>query len=169
VEAPPSWCLVNGHEGDEPARVEAAFKNKRRWAALSSKFLDEAPDGLGSALSFFSDEVFRFYLPAYLIADLREELDHVDPIFHLIHGLTDDSRAERLNPRRYGDRTWFDYACFRFSVFSRRQAAAIVAYLQVKGGRDEFDRERIAESLANYWSARAALDARQVRGTARRR
>ena len=34
-----------------------------------STLIDRAPDGFGSALSFFSDEAFRFYLPAYLIAD----------------------------------------------------------------------------------------------------
>lgn len=63
VEVPPSWCLVNGHEGSEPARVEELFKGKKRWTGLSPRFLDGAPDRLGSALSFFSDEAFRFFCP----------------------------------------------------------------------------------------------------------
>jgi hypothetical protein len=160
VEAPPPWCLVGSHEGSEPARVAVAFKKKQRWAALGSRFLDEAPDGLGSALSFFSDEAFRFYLPAYLIADLRKELAHADPLFHLTHGLTEDSRTERVNARRYGDRTWFDEARYRFSVFSRQQAAAIVAYLRFRASRDELEREGIEQALASFWIGRTAKEAR---------
>lgn len=155
VEPPPAWCLVNSHEGDEPARVAAAFKGKRRWDRLAPAFLDAAPDGLGSALSFFSDEAFRFYLPGYMIADLHGRLESVDPVFHLTHGLTAASRTELLNPRRYGARTWFDQACHRFSVFTRPQAGAIVSYLRIRARREEADRPEVEQALASYWLARA--------------
>ena len=54
-EYPGDWCLKGSTEGDESYRVEAEFKGKKDWQALDSKFLDSAPDGLSSALSFFSD------------------------------------------------------------------------------------------------------------------
>lgn len=89
-----------------------------------------------------------------MIADLRGDLRHADPLFHLTFGLTSDSRDERVNPHRYGDRTWFEQSRYRFSVFTRPQAKAIVAYLRLKAARDDFDRERVEEALASYWSAR---------------
>lgn len=41
-----------------------------------------------SALSFFSEAAFRFFFPAYLIADLRGELRTADPLFHLTGGFS---------------------------------------------------------------------------------
>jgi hypothetical protein len=155
VEYPGDWCLRGSNEGDEPHRVEQAFKGKKDWRALDPAFIDRAPDGFASALSFFSDEAFRFYLPAYLIADLRGQLEHSNPVHHLTRGLDNTSRHERINPRRYGERTWFEHARYKFATFSKPEAAAIEAYLSVKRDRDEFERTRIDEALANYWRDRA--------------
>jgi hypothetical protein len=159
VEYPGDWCLRGSNEGDEPFLLEREFKGKNDWAALDPNFIDRAPDGLASALSFFSDEAFRFYLPAYLIADLAGQLQQTDVVFHLTQGLDMASRNERVNPRRYGQRTWFDLASHRFSVFDRDQAAAITAYLLAKAGSDslaDFEKVRIDEALQNYWYTRAA-------------
>ena len=154
VEYPGDWCLRASSEGDEPYLVEQAFTGKSDWRSLEATFIDGAPDGFASALSFFSDEAFHFYLPAYLIADLQGQLQHSDPVHHLTHGLEERSRNECINPRRYGERTWFDHARHKFAMFNRAEAAAIVAYLTVKRGEDEFDRKRIDEALAHYWYAR---------------
>jgi hypothetical protein len=108
------------------------FRGKSDKESLDTEFLDKAPDGLGSALSFFSDEAFRFYLPAYLIADIDGKLERVDPIFFLLHGLDESTWKERVNPARYGDRTWFDVARYKFAMFTRAQAMAIVAYLRFR-------------------------------------
>lgn len=155
VPHPGDWCLAGSVEGDEPRRVAAAFKGKKSWKKLDPAFLDAAPDGLASALSFFSDEAFRFYLPAYLLADLAGALESVSPVFHLTHGLTDATRAKRVNARRYGDRTWFQAAQYKFSVFSRAQAAAIAAYLAHKAAGDALERKHVGQALASYWTARA--------------
>jgi hypothetical protein len=117
--------------------------------------LDSAPDGFSSALSFFSDEAFRFYLPAYLVADIDGRLRRVVPAFYLCHGLEDTTQNERVNPRRYGERTWRDAVGYRFSTFSSKQAAAIVAYLKYKSRTDEFQSQMIEPALRNYWLDRA--------------
>ena len=156
VEYPGDWCLRGSNQGDEPYLLEAEFKGKADWKVLDAAFLDRAPDGFGTALSFFSDEAFRFYLPAYLIADIDGKLQQHDPAFQLTHGLDDASRDQKVNPRRYGDRTWFDAQRHRFSTFSKPQAAAIVEYLRLRRDRDAIDRPAIDQALRNYWSGRGA-------------
>lgn len=156
VEYSGDWCLRGSNEGEEPYLLEQEFKGKSDWGALDATFLDRAPDGYSSALSFFSDEAFRFYLPAYLIADIDGLLQSADPVFHLTHGLTDSARAKKVNPRRYGERTWFEAASHQMAVLDRAQAAAIVAYLEFKREADEFERENIDQALANFWRRRAA-------------
>jgi hypothetical protein len=152
---PGDWCLRGSHEGDEPYQVEEEFKGKHDWRTLDAKFLDQAPDGLASALSFFSDEAFHFYLPAYLIADIDGLLEETDVVFHLTHGLDDSSAGMQVNPQRYGERTWRDEARYQFSMFTREEAAAIVGYLIFKRDADPYDRETIEQALRNYWYGRA--------------
>ena len=155
AEYPGDWCLRGSNEADEPYRVERDFKGKTDWHTLEPAWLDRVPDGLASALSFFSDEAFHFYLPAYLIADLQGHLHSSNPVFHLTHGLDESSRHERINPRRFGERTWFEHARHKFSMFSNEEAAAVVAYLTLKRDSDELERSRIDEALQNYWWHRA--------------
>ena len=154
VERPGNWALRGSSEGDEPYEVEAAFADKDDWRTLDAAFLDTAPDGLASALSFLSDEAFRYFLPAYLIADLRGTLDNVDPVFHLSHGFGDDSRHQPVNPRRYGTRTWFDASSHKMATFTPEEARVIVAYLRWRAEKDDFDRDTIDQAIRNYWSAR---------------
>jgi len=92
--------------------LEEEFKGKSDWTSLNARFIDRAPDGFGSALSFFSDEAFRFYLPAYLIADIDNLLEQSDPMFQRCHGLDDQSASQTVNSLRYGDRTWFAVASY---------------------------------------------------------
>lgn len=154
-EYPGDSNLRRSNEGEEPFLLEDEFKGKTDWRTLEGEFLDLAPDGFASALSFFSDEAFRFYLPAYLVADLRGQLRHVTPVFHLTHGLENTSRSQMVNPRRYGDTTWWDTANRRFAAFSKQEARAIVAYLLFKREAEPIESERIDQSLANYWNEKA--------------
>ena len=156
VEYPGDWCLRGSDEGDEPFLVERDFKGKDDWRLLDPEFLDGSPDGLASALSFFSHEAFHFYLPAYLIADLDRKLDRPDPVFHLTHGLDDLSRGRLVNPRRYGERTWFDEARYRFAMLNDKEVAAIIDYLRFKAEFDICEGERIEQAIRNYWLQRIA-------------
>lgn len=154
VEFPGDWCLINSREGNEPFLLEQEFKSKDDWRSLDASFIDQAPDGYGTALSFFSDEAFHFYLPAYLLADIDGRLMQADPVFHLTHGLERASRDEKINPRRYGERTWFDHARHKFAMFNSQERAAIASYLRFKrktAAATDFEMTRIDDALG-YWA-----------------
>ena len=157
-----------GSEGREATETIAAFHGVSGWDELGA----EALDANYTALSFFSAGGFRFFLPAYLTADLRGELLTADPVFHLAGGFHDLSvdvpigdqvfsrpigRSAFVNPRRYGAMTFEDYARHRLSVFSRQECAAIVAYLDFRGDQpDSVDAESIRAALELFWHDRAA-------------
>lgn len=135
--------VVNSKLGHEPVMVEADFAGLSSASALQNpEWLDRSPDGFATALCFFSHEAFRYFLPAYMIADLRDQLKQTSVEFHLTFGLTDDSRSS------------FDYVCERFAKFTREEAQAVVAYLQWKRAREPWDTS-FDEALKNYWEARA--------------
>lgn len=148
--------LRGSGEGDEPFLLEAEFRHVPDWRQVDVGFIDRAPDGFGSALSFFSREAFRYYLPAYLLADLRDQLQQASPLFHLWHGLVDDQRDTPVNERRYGKWTWFEAVSERFREFAPPEVAAIVAYMRYKAEHDDLglDRPMIEQALRNYWLAR---------------
>ena len=154
--APAADRLRGSNEGAEPFLLEAEFQHVPDWREVEASFIDHAPDGFGTALSFFSSEAFRYYLPAYLVADLRQKLRQVDPVFHLWHGLVDDQRANPVNERRYGSWTWFEAMSDRFRAFTPQESAAIVAYLRYKAEHDDLglDRPMIEQALRNYWLGR---------------
>lgn len=154
-EYPGDWCLIDSREGFEPASVAEAFAGKTDWRTLDARFIDQAPEGLGSALSFFSDEAFRLYLPAFMLADIDGKLQQADPVFSLTHGLDDASRSELINQRRYGARTWFDLKRCKFAVFTAPETGAIVEYLRLMSDRDNSSRSRIDQALTNYWTQRS--------------
>ncbi len=147
--------LVDSDEGSEPELVARDFKGKSDWHALKADFIDRSPDELATALAFFSDEAFRFYLPAYLIADLDGLLKLADPAYHLTHGFDDGSRVGRVNSLRFGEMTWSDYAVRRCSGLSAEQVDAVAAYLELKAEKaSAHDKNIINQALANYWRKR---------------
>ena len=159
VAYPGDWCLTDSREGTEPTLLEGEFKGKRDWRALDPLFLDQSPDGFGTALSFFSDEAFHFYLPAYLLADLDGRLSQADVVFALTHGLDDKSRHKKINPLRYGERTWLEHARHKFAIFNKQEVRAIVSYLTYKldtTATTDYEKARINEALEIYWTGRAA-------------
>lgn len=52
--------MVNSVPGDEPARIAAAFADKENWTELGPSWLDDVPDGLGTAPSFLSHHAVCF-------------------------------------------------------------------------------------------------------------
>ncbi len=167
-ECPGEGFLQGSFEGCEPYDEVGPFKSRKDSRGIEADFLD----GHANALSFFSEAGFRFFLPAYLIADLHGRLSTADPLFHLTHGFSGTTvevtaggrtfpvsigKSEFVNPRRYGAATWYDYARYRLSVFMREEASAIVAYLECKRDFDEdlLDREGIEAALGSFWLERA--------------
>jgi len=164
-EYPGDNYLIGGLEGSEPFEVVNPFKNRRDWTTIDAAFLDAHY----SALSFFSEAGFRFYLPAFLVADVRRQLQTADPLFPLTHGFSDAKvdlpagrrtfkrvigRSRLMNPLRYGAMTSHDYARCRLSVFTREEAVAIVAYLRYRRDVEEIDATLIDAALNAYWLER---------------
>lgn len=67
--------------------------------------------------------------------------------------LTDATRDVRVNPRLYGEWTWFECRQERFAEFTHEQVAVVVGYLRWKSVRDAILRRDIDEALRNYWAA----------------
>ena len=160
--------LQGSYEGCEPYEEVGSFKGVTDWRILNADMLDAHCD----ALSFFSEVGFRFFLPAYLIADLQGELRTADPLFHLTGGFCAQSveiptrthvlsrkhgGEVPLNPRRYGAISFADYARFHLSVFTKEEARAIVGYLDYVRDRDlhHNHRNQIDTALNSFWLDRA--------------
>ena len=169
VEYPGDNFLQGSFDGCEPYEVVSPFIGKTDWRSVDAQFLDSHYD----ALSFFSEGAFRFFLPAYLIADLQDRLQTADPVFHLTHGFSDGSvevpskgrtfvrrfgKSVLVNPRRYGAMTSYDYARYRLSVFTNEEAQAIVVYLRYRRDADphQLNTREIDGALNLYWLDRAA-------------
>jgi hypothetical protein len=163
---PPDAFLVGSTEGCEPEEEVGPFRG-RDWQSLEPEFLDLHY----CALSFFSEGALRYFLPAFMIADVRQQLKTADPVFMLTHGFhawtSNLEMAGRtwtrrygpavlLNPIRYGAMTLGDYARFRLSVFTREEAAGIVEYLRHAAERDpDTSRPAVDDALQQFWLDRA--------------
>ncbi|GIK42243.1 MAG: hypothetical protein BroJett011_60760 [Chloroflexota bacterium] len=168
-EYPGDRFLQGSFEGEEPYTEIEPFKGKVDWQAIPAALLDAHY----SAPNFFSEAALRFFLPAYLIADLQDELQTAEPLYLLVHGFSDlavehplktrtfvrkTGKTTFINPRRYGAMTFYDYARSRLSIFTREEAQAIVAYLKYKSEADPYHLHQAAiEAALNlYWLERAA-------------
>jgi hypothetical protein len=167
TQRPPDAFLVGSSEGCEPEEEVGPFRG-RDWQSLEPDFLDLHY----SALSFFSEGALRYFLPAFLVADLRGLLKTADPVFTLTHGFAEWTSTVRvggkdwrrrygplilLNPRRYGAMTLGDCARYRLSVFAREEAVAIVAYLRHVTARDDrgLSDGAVDAALRLFWLSRA--------------
>jgi hypothetical protein len=149
---PGDGALVRS-QGEEPNAVIDLFRGKTDWRALTADFVDLAGAASPSALSFFSPAAFRFYLPAYLIADLDGALRYTEPVFFLYWGLDNTTRDLRATTQ-----TWWEVQQAHFAPFTNEEAAAIVEYLRCKAESrttSEHDQRAIADALRNYWVRRA--------------
>lgn len=139
--------LVANPYDEERQFVARHFKGKADWRTLDAKFLNAAPD----ALALFADDAFRFYLPAFLIADMRGELNSVDPTVRLCWSHTSQGGDEKI-AKVWGGGTIRARAEACHNQFSAEQSAAIVAYLwrKLETGEDIC----ITEALEEYWLRR---------------
>jgi hypothetical protein len=89
-----------------------------------------------SALSFLADFGFRYFLPAYLRADLLGYESNAGPVFHLTYGQQDCDLH--------------GYSIERFLPFDRAERVAIIHYLEFKA-RDKYEAAEINQALERYW------------------
>lgn len=153
VKYPGDDDLTDSTYGEEPAALVEQFRGKTDWRELDAEFLDQAPDGWSSALSFFSANALRFYLPAYMIADIRGDLASSDPATRLCLCLTPLGEKQKI-AKIWGGGTMGDRSRAEFAPYDAQQVSAIVAYLWWKleslGGHDLL----IEQALENYWLER---------------
>jgi hypothetical protein len=169
TDHPGETFLQGSQEGCESAEVTAPFKEIAHWTQIDPVSLD--PNY--TALSFFSEGGFRHFLPAFLVADLEDKLQTADPVFHLTNGFSNTvvklpvgsgvyektiGKSAFVNPKRYGAMTWHDHARAQLSIFTREEAAAIVAYLEYKRNADphRLNHDEIDAALDGFWRDRAA-------------
>jgi len=150
----PPFRIINSDEGVEPKLLAEEFKHKPPLNALTPRFLDQAPDGYSSALYFFAAEAFLYYIAAYMVADLNDELEMAGVVFSLTHGLDDKSGFTLVNPLRFGRQRWIDIQRAKFAMFDINQVSCIISYLEIKAENDSYARNSIEEALANYWHPR---------------
>jgi hypothetical protein len=167
VPYPGDPFLQGSYDGCEPYDEIRHFKGKTDWSSLEPGFLDARYCAPG----FFSEGAFRFFIPAWIVADLRNALQTADPCFQLTNGFADQIHASGelpawewggsvlLNPRRYGAMRWSDYARYRMSVFAREEAVAVVEYLRWRRGRSRGENDEevrvIDAALEAFWLDRA--------------
>ena len=115
------------------AETLAAYRatdEKDDWRCIPATELNRC----NSSLSFFDAEGMRFHLPAYLIADLRDEY-HFGMDFCLTHST--------------------EYSFSQFALLSEAQRSAVRAFLQYLTDDPEYDweggRPEIMRALAEYW------------------
>ena len=169
TERPGDAFLQGSHEGCEPGESVAPFIGVTDWSQLNPTVLDASY----TTLSFLSEGGFRYFLPAYLIADLQDRLQTADPVFHLTNGFSDKvvtlsagprvyektiGKSAFVNPQRYGAMTWHDHARCQLSVFTREEADAILVYLEYKRDTDShgLNAEAINAALDSFRRDRAA-------------
>ncbi|MFL5764593.1 MAG: DUF6714 family protein [Bacteroidia bacterium] len=146
TEFPGDENLVAKSYGEEPELIRKHFSGQNNWNELMPGFLDH--DG---ALSFFSDEAFRFYLPAFMIADINEHLSFNDPSVRLCWSVTPQSEDKKL-AAVFGGGTLGERARECFRHFSAEQVKVIVAYLLWK--QEQYDDYCVKQALKNYWLKR---------------
>ena len=161
--------LCGSDYGDEPAEYALEFRGLD-WRTLHPKFTAYHY----AALSFFTDEGFAYFLPAFLIADVLDEGGNADPVYHLTHGLVDEPQidltslnsevlatsgveAEELewlqeSIQQPSQIDWQAYALRRLAGFTPSERQAIVRYLEYHAAHTwDFMAQKIEAALDAYW------------------
>ena len=168
AKRPPGLALIEPEwsrfPGDEYEDVENTFRDLDDWTAIDVSVLVRSEHM--EIRAFMSDAALRFYIPAYMVADLQGKMTFTDPSFSLIIGF-DDQASERRHelatqlhakwgmapPKKF---TFGDLARRRWTQLDSIQVEAVVAYLEWIIERDgPLVAEDVAEALATYWHPRA--------------
>lgn len=120
--------IVTPGSREENIAMRRDFIEMTDWRTVSTSFLDSAPDGMASALSFFSPLGFQFYIPAYMVADLNGHLALVDPAFFLCVHVMQLRTPDGVKVLNTFDSTFPQEAIDRIRSFDSRQCSAISSY-----------------------------------------
>jgi hypothetical protein len=126
--------------------IAEAFKGKH-WKDLTNvKFLNYHD----SSLSLFKTPTFQFFLPAFLLADLKKSIT-IDILFHLTPPEIIDSDSDEW-VKKFGY-SHFDYFISKTNGFTSRQRTAIKEYLEYccQKNTSSFDDKDYKRAIA-FWS-----------------
>lgn len=157
--------LVLNLLSSDGAQAAAAFADAMDWTVLDSAWLHAVPNadnGLTSARSFLSDAALHFYLPAYITASLKLELDMMQTLTLGFDLCTRDALIDEARPERG---TWGTYTRARWAGLTPGQVRAVARFMAWHVAVHErwseaskgphWDRG-VVEALAYYWGPRAA-------------
>jgi hypothetical protein len=150
-----SLCVVVEQDNDETAIVALEFQGLD-WREIHPALIAYNY----AALNVFTPDGFRYFLPAYLIADLVDVgiPSGADPVFNLTQGLAEDDDTEVTPPKPDEPTTdWFAQSAGGMAAFSRPEREAIVHYLEYRAQLDADAAAEIEPALDLYW--RPSLEA----------
>lgn len=131
------YASDNRYADDEAAQIAIELRGVQ-WQKAHPVLLAS----IDSALNFLPDAAFRYFLPAFLVADLlmgdETQDENFDSNAYPVYCLT------RSFARHSKDQQKLDQ-------FSPDERAAIIAYLRFRAERDDYERENINRALKNYW------------------
>jgi len=149
VHFPGEKSIVIGNlKDDEVINTRIVFEQEKDWRLINSTILDTAPNGLASALSFFSPKGFCFFIPAFMTADLHGKLLRVDPTFFLCLHIGALTTPDGVVLKTNINRDFPNETAARLGVFNRQQCEAIACYLTVVALRSDDD---CAMECASGW------------------
>ncbi len=125
---------IDDYQSSEGQAMARQKDEKENWKQLNYNALQRCY----SSLSFFDADGMRFHLPAYIIAELKEQIDDL-VIFHLTH----------IN----------DYGQSNFTLLNDAQCEVIIMFLEWCLQQDdyEFDHLVIKQALNEYWQKRLLI------------
>jgi hypothetical protein len=139
--------IVMDDYGPEEQRAAARLLDTdTRWQDVS----DDDMQRYEVSLSFFDAKGFRYYLPAYMLRDLRLNIDAE-------HGISSDTL---YSLSLAADTRLRNFQLERFSLLTPPQGQAVCRFLRfVAIHTHKYDREYAADALADYWSRYCNEDA----------
>jgi hypothetical protein len=166
--------LCGSSQGDEPAE-DALELRGLSWQSIHPQLLARCY----TALSFLSDAGLRYYLPAFLLADVHYHASNyaplyesnAEPVYELTRGLdgehtrrahqvTDAELEALVGKEQLAFLARFEptpptgtdhYATTRLQAFTRPERLAIIHYLEYRATVDDYEAPSIHAALENYW------------------
>lgn len=156
IPRPGNWALSGTSEGPEGMRIQEEFSGLEDWQKADARFL--LHHIRCGSLNWLSHEAFRYFLPAFLVADLdgllAEEGEEV--ALCLVEDFGSGRRDAPVNPLRFGARTWWNEGVYAYSTFHQTEASAILSYLRWRASiSGPLVRQLIMEAIDIYWEDRA--------------
>ncbi len=136
---PADDALCGSKQGDEPAEYALEFRG-RDWRTLHPEFLQHNY----ASLAFFTDEGYRYFLPAYVMDELWGSDTNADPVSDLTGHVTGTHGADSAR------------AIERLAGLDHSQCEALVAFLRHRQSTEAWDQDRkqIERALEHYWLPR---------------